>query len=368
MGFDDGLGRSSDPSSRWQPPAPSIVSDGGIPLPGAAVQDDALLGDAGMQAPDEEVPGDPSEDAGAVGDDAGATNDDGGAADLDAGEPPPPICEDGSDATGDTDGDGVVDCNDGCPDDGDKVDPGACGCGSPEATGCADPVHWVAIPGGQFDMGSTASGLEQPVHAVNVPAFDISQTEVTVAQYMGCVEAGTCTAPETWGDGCYWQDPQRAHSPVNCVSWHQAVAFCQWQGGRLPSEAEWEYAARSGGQALSYPWGAESPSCDLAVFDVGGPGCGTGLPSPVCSRPDGNTAEGLCDMGGNVFEWVQDGWQANYNDAPSDGSARPGSLKVVRGGGHVSPADDLRPTWRGVYFGAEYNNTFLGIRCARAAQ
>lgn len=296
--------------------------------------------------------------------DAGLDAADGGQADGSDGTPSG--C-DVAELSVDSDGDGTPDCQDGCPTDPDKTDPGDCGCGSEEAAVCVDVAEWVALAAGSFDMGSTASGAEQPVHTVSVPAFDLGRSEVTVAQYRACVDAGQCAAPGDWASNCYYHSAGNEDRPVNCVSWEHAGTYCGWVGGRLPSEAEWEYAARSEGQGISYPWGDEAPTCDLAVFEDGnGVGCGTGTPWPVCSKAAGHTAQGICDMAGNLLEWVQDGWHRNYHGAPTDGSAWPGAYRFPRGGSHITAvASDLRASWRGIYFGATYQNTFLGFRCAR---
>lgn len=265
----------------------------------------------------------------------------------------------------DSDGDGSADCFDGCPSDPSKTAPGACGCHRTESADCAE-FDWVSLIGGDFQMGSTLSGKEQPLHTVSIPAFMIWRTEVTVAQYMECMADGACTEPGTWDNACYWNRVGYDNYPINCVNWYQATAFCQWAGGRLPSESEWEYAARGEGRNIAYPWGNEVATCDLSVMKSGGNGCGTGFPMTVCIKHKGHTAQGLCDMSGNVFEWVQDSWNSSYSGAPTDGSAWiTGWTKVVRGGGHVSDSNQLRAAFRGVYFGPDYENTFLGFRCAR---
>jgi formylglycine-generating enzyme required for sulfatase activity len=226
-------------------------------------------------------------------------------------------------------------------------------------------VTWAWLAGGTFQMGSTLSGNEQPVHSVTIQAFSMAKTQTTVEQYMACVADGSCSDPGTWSLDCYWNREGFEKHPVNCISWHMASAFCQWTGGRLPSESEWEYAARSQGQDITYPWGDETPSCDFAVMNDGENGCGANLPHAVCSKEAGNTDQGLCDMAGNVFDWVQDGWHSNYNGAPTDGSAWEGTSKVVRGGSYLNGASDLRTAWRKHYFGPDYQNTFIGFRCAR---
>ena len=189
----------------------------------------------------------------------------------------------------------------------------------------ADPKEprpeMIRILGGTFEMRG---------HSVTVASFEISKTEVTVAQYRICVEEGDCVEPRQ-GEFCNWGVAGKDNHPVNCVSWNAAKAYAEWFEARLPSEAEWEYAARSGGLDRDYPWGDTEPTCDLAVIQ----GCSSGT-QPVCSAVDGNTAQGLCDMAGNVWEWVEDDWSSSSVGAPEDGSAwvdsPRASLRVRRGG------------------------------------
>jgi iron(II)-dependent oxidoreductase len=161
-----------------------------------------------------------------------------------------------------------------------------------------------------------------------------------------------------------------ADHPVNCVDWQQAVDFCERAGGRLPSEAEWEYAARSGGQDITYPWGNAAATCDDAVYDDTGSndGCGTGRTWAVCSKTAGNTTQGLCDMAGNVWEWVQDWSHNDYTGAPTDGSAwvDGGTDRVMRGGGFSSLAYSLRAADRHDYE-PTYQADNVSFRCARDA-
>jgi len=228
---------------------------------------------------------------------------------------------------------------------------------------------WVSIPGGSYEMGSVdGRPWEQPVHTVTVAAFELMKTEVTVGWYRQCVAAGACTPPDDAADPerCNWGHPERADHPINCVDWDQAQAFARWAGGRLPTEAEWEYAARSGGKAWTWPWGDDPPTCTRVVMSDGGDGCGRDRTWPVCSKPDGHSTHGVCDLAGNVGEWTQDRWQDSYRGAPADGSARQDGAdqRVLRGGGVLNTAPRLRATDRGAYLPASrvYD---LGFRLAR---
>lgn len=226
-------------------------------------------------------------------------------------------------------------------------------------------IEWIRIPGGSFDMGSNdGSDDEKPIHRVTVQTFEMSKSQVTVDQYRAGVNAGACTAP---GTGLYgnWDKPDRGDHPVNYVDWYQAQAFAKWVGGRLPTEAEWEYVARSGGLNQKYPWGDEEASFAHAVMVVINDYWTT---LPVCSRPLGNTAQGLCDMVGNVWEWVQDWYHDSYQGAPSDGSAwesPSGSGRVIRGGGFDSLAWGMGAATRG-YIAPYGRGGNLGFRLVRS--
>ena len=160
-----------------------------------------------------------------------------------------------------------------------------------------------------------------PIHMVTLPSFEIMRTEVTVSMYRACVNAGACTEPNCVGDSTVGNNycnygANASDYPVNYISWYQINDFAAWVGARLPTEVEWEYTARGQGQNIIYPWGNTSPTCTLV--DYNGSTCGVGT-SPGCAHPTGNIAQGVCDMAGNVWEWTQDEWHTNYNDAPSDG-------------------------------------------------
>ena len=238
-------------------------------------------------------------------------------------------------------------------------------------TGGKAGLVWVRIPGGSFRMGSTdGDDDEKPVHSVQVANFILLKTEVTMGQYRGCVSAGVCSEPNK-GGGCNWgKGTNRWYDslPINCVDWTQARKFCAWAGGRLPSEAEWEYAARSGGKAWKYPWGNEEATCSRAVMWEGGLGCGKGRTWPVCSKASGNSAQGVCDLAGNVWEWVEDCWHSSYSGAPSNGQAWTSncsdSYRVFRGGSWNYGAGYLRAAFRGRRTPG-YRVYHLGFRCAR---
>lgn len=202
---------------------------------------------------------------------------------------------------------------------------------SPNCTGGTE-VDWVSIPGGSFQMGSTLSSEEQPVHAVMVPGFRMGRTEVTVCQYAACVEAGACTDGKEQS-ACPRRVAEMMNLPMSCVGWTQSKAYCEWAGGRLCTESEWEYAARNGSAENLYPWGDTEPECDNAVF-VGSDCTWTG-PSTPCSAPSGNDKWGICDLAGNMNEWVEDDSHDSYQGAPSDGSAwvetPRASTRVLRG-------------------------------------
>jgi iron(II)-dependent oxidoreductase len=229
----------------------------------------------------------------------------------------------------------------------------------------------VAIPAGSFTMGcdpelDTCAPDETPAHEVYVDAFAIDQYEVTVAAYGVCVSAGACAQPATFDADCNWGVSGRQQHPVNCVDWAHADTYCQWAGLRLPTEAEWEKAAR-GTDERRFPWGeAPAPSCALAVFSSGGDGCGTGTTHPVGSRPNGASAYGVQDMAGNVSEWVADWYSSTYygtNAGSNPVGPGVGDGRAIRGGSFEEGASSLRATNRdNIDWMVEY--PFLGFRCA----
>ncbi|MBI5210105.1 MAG: SUMF1/EgtB/PvdO family nonheme iron enzyme [Elusimicrobia bacterium] len=254
-----------------------------------------------------------------------------------------------------------------------KVTPGAraaAGAASTASSGQAGKagIEWVTVPGGTFTMGSDDWAASKPRHAVTVKTFQLAKTEATNKQYRACVEAGACTPKGT--ESYCTADSPGDDQPVVCVNWEQARAFAAWVGGRLPTEAEWEYAARSAGKERKYPWGDEEASCGRAVMSEGGTGTGCGRHTawPVCSKPVGNTEQGLCDMAGNVWEWTRDWRHDSYEGAPADGSAwesPAGSGRVVRGASWWSgTAENSRAAYRSD-FKPDIRGGIVGFRPAR---
>lgn len=230
---------------------------------------------------------------------------------------------------------------------------------------------WIKVEAGRYEMGNDMLPSASPAHVVYVPEFLMKRTEVTVAEYANCVNQGICSLPVGDSSGCNWETrDQNPNFPVNCIQWEQAAIYCGWIGARLPSESEWEYAARSKGENDAYPWGLESPSCIYAIMtdNNGVAGCGTNRTWSVCSKPDGNTGQGLCDMAGNVQEWVQDHHHTNYNGSPPlDGSAwedAEGLYRVLRGAAFdgASPSH-FKASFRGNDNPSSIRRS-IGFRCA----
>ncbi|MBW2525067.1 MAG: SUMF1/EgtB/PvdO family nonheme iron enzyme, partial [Deltaproteobacteria bacterium] len=238
------------------------------------------------------------------------------------------------------------------------------GCEAPEI----DPRR-VDVPAGAFWMGSDGGAAdERPAHSVELGAYSIDRHEVTNERYRDCVAAGACTEPKRPGSHLrkhYYEDPAFADYPVIFVSWAQADAFCRRAGGRLPTEAEWEKAARGRAPSqITYPWGDEAPDCSRA--NLGGEGSCIGDTDRIGRRVAGASPYGALDMAGNVWEWVADWYSPDfYRASPPRDPRGPeqGKLRVMRGGCWLSGTDSLRVSCRK----AELPDSWaynVGFRCA----
>ena len=223
-------------------------------------------------------------------------------------------------------------------------------------------VKMVEVPAGEFFMGCNeqidkeCSDDEKPGRQVFVGDFKIDKTEVTVAAYQRCINAKACTPPPTINSSdlvstCYWflDISERADYPINCVSWDQAKAFCEWEGKRLPSEGEWEKAAR-GTDGRIYPWGNE---WDDKKANTDGKEDGFEYTAPVGSFSAGASPYGALDMAGNVWEWVGDMYdKKSYK-------------RSARGGAWNAPPQFAGVSDRMRFLLGITENASVGIRCAQ---
>ncbi len=211
------------------------------------------------------------------------------------------------------------------------------------------------VPGGSAWIGSGPGERfaedESPRFRTQLAPYCMDEVEVTVAAYRGCVEAGDCARPSGTQFHCNYRYADREQHPINCVDWQQAAAFCSAQAKRLPTEQEWEFAARGGERALEYSWGNEHPdgrtcwkrphSCAVKSFAPG--------------------AFGLFDMTGNVWEWTAD-YYGPYPWPPAFGHAR-----VYRGGGWSRRFEKWMHTRLRNRAAETFSGSHLGLRCALTA-
>jgi sulfatase modifying factor 1 len=287
----------------------------------------------------------------------------------------------------------------------------------------ADCCESIALPGGPFEMGRSIAGKnqcpvinvcnvdEQPAHQVTLAPYALDRFEVTVSRFRKFVDAWDYAAPPTGagGDavvaGAGWQSAWNAslptsrqdfekdlecehdlidasplptwtpapgyyeNLPITCVTWYQAFAFCVWDGGRLPTEAEWEFAAANGKAADLYPWGETVPNDSLAVYDcyVDVDGCdpAPSFPAYVGSRPGGKNQWGHDDLAGNVAEWTLDTTGAYTVGAVSNYADTTFGFRTIRGGDYFENSFFLRAASRSTFAPSQPGST-LGFRCARA--
>lgn len=241
------------------------------------------------------------------------------------------------------------------------IDAGASDSGTPDA-GASDAGHpssdMVPVAAGPFLRGcSSCDADEAPVQVVTLSAFQIDRTEVTQRAYGSCVDAGRCTAPSANFD-----PSTTPLFPVVNVTWAQAVSFCTSLGKRLPTEAEWEKAAR-GTDGGTFPWGNAAASCTLANTSA----CG-GVVQAVGSLPAGASPYGALDLAGNVWEWTQDWYDAQAY--ATGGTVDPqgpssGTIRVYRGGSASNDASLARASNRASTYSPTVGGSGLGFRCAR---
>jgi formylglycine-generating enzyme required for sulfatase activity len=265
-----------------------------------------------------------------------------------------------------------------------------------QAGTCADGM--VPIPGGKMFMGARdLSPNTKPPHEVTVSAFCLDKTEVTTRAYLACVEKGECERPpdkvswpgitdqqsKVYSSFCNAAAQDRADHPINCVAWSMAQTFCAKRSARLPTEAEWEFAARGASQR-KFPWGDDTPSAKylnacgkqcvawfaahgekkVAMYDDDDSFVGT---APVGSFPLGASSFGVLDLAGNVWEWTAD-WFGLYSAEPAVDPKGPptGTQRVARGGDFTGgEADWARPAFRWKTDPETFNHA-IGFRCASA--
>ncbi len=261
------------------------------------------------------------------------------------------------------------------------------------------PEGMVVIPAGNFQMGwDPASSdkwpsppynfsVEVPLHTVYLDSYYIDINEVTNSQYAQCVAAGVCATPPThtsaetgkvYYNDLHYGDSQYGNYPVTFISWNDADNYCNWSGKSLPTEAQWEKAARGSSDTRMYPWGNTPSDCSLLnYFDEGGAGyCGTNVngvnTAAVGSHPQSASPYGVMDMSGNVFEFVEDWMIGDYYTYYEPGAWPPNPVvgddigkdhKVYKGGCWNSPDVEVRISGRGMIYPVGANGT-IGFRCA----
>lgn len=230
-----------------------------------------------------------------------------------------------------------------------------------EITG-KDGAPMVLVPAGEFTMGSKEFEYLKPVHRVYLDAFYMDKYEVTVGQYAKFLEATSLDAPIEWN---IMNQPLHQKRPVVRIDWVDASTYCRWSGKRLPTEAEWEKAARGTDERV-YPWGNDPPDRLRANYGKDNWNNHATL-VPVGSLEDGKSPYGIYDMAGNVWEWVSDWYDSNYyKTSPSKNPKGPeqGENKVVRGGSWLYDILFLRSAFRNSYE-PSVRYSYNGFRCAK---
>ena len=232
-----------------------------------------------------------------------------------------------------------------------------------------DDMTLLYVPAGSFTMGSDNGNTnESPAHQVYQDAFWIDRTDVTNAMYAKCVaDKGACSQPtnlSSYTRSSYYDNSQFDNYPVIYVNWNMADTYCKWAGRQLPTEAQWEKAAR-GSDGRTYPWGNNAPDNTLLNYNSS-----LGDTTTVGSYPKGASPYGALDMAGNVWQWVADWYQSGYyatlgNNASNPQGPASGDGRVLRGGSWDGNLDDVRSAYRNW---SDPTITFdsIGFRCSRS--
>lgn len=229
-----------------------------------------------------------------------------------------------------------------------------------------DGMTLLYVPEGEFTMGSDSGNEnEKPVHTVTLDAFWIDKTEVTNKMYGACVAARVCDEPtiaSSYTHTSYYRNSEFDDYPVIYVDWNMAKTYCEWVDRRLPTEAEWEKAAR-GDDANIYPWGNDAPNNTLLNFNNA-----LGDTTEVGTYPDGISIYGAYDMAGNVWEWVADWYSDTYYGSSSASNhlgPESGQYRVLRGGSWNYAENNVRSAVRD-WYDPRYTYNYLGFRCSRS--
>jgi formylglycine-generating enzyme required for sulfatase activity len=244
-----------------------------------------------------------------------------------------------------------------------------------------DGMEQVLVAAGGFTMGSNnGESDEKPIHSVYLDAYWIDKFEVTNDQYARCVSAEVCSLPSdssSFTRNAYYGVLTYANYPVIHVDWNQAKQYCEWTGGRLPTEAEWEKTARGGEDSRTYPWGNEigviaANYCDKnCPFQGNDPTINDGYAdtAPIGKFPAGASPYGVMDLAGNVYEWVADWYDGAYYSSEKSWrnpvGPETGEYKVIRGGSWVKDFRSLRVTFRQNQL-QDQSYYSIGFRCANA--
>lgn len=228
-----------------------------------------------------------------------------------------------------------------------------------------DGMVQVYVAGGKFQMGNQSGAAdEQPLHELILGSYWIDQYEVSNQQYAACVEAGICVEPAETGSmtrSAYYGSLNFQNYPVIYITWQAALNYCNWAGGRLPTEAEWEKAARGSLDLRLYPWGDQPPDCEMANSN----NC-VGDTSAIGSYTQNISPFGVYDMTGNVSEWVSDWYQADaYSGKETINPTGPtdGYKKVIRGGDWYADNTGIKLTYRDRNY-PDFRGPLVGFRCA----